>query len=316
MGEVYNMIDGKTAIIILNYNSSSDTLKCIQSIRKHVKSEYMIVVVDNASKPEDIQLLKKCLVQSDNLKLVCLRDNEGYSAGNNAGINVAMEHNVQSILIMNPDVIVQNDIVTIMKKKFSEDVAWIGPRIYDIDGGNGQRIKWNYTFARAIWDKKPLYYLGKMLSLTCAKKYDVNKELIYYGCVSGCCFLIDAQVFSEIGFFDDNVFLYAEEYIIGNKLKHINKKTCYAPEAIIEHHEGKTTRKNSNAFIDYHLYASEYYYLKRYEHLTRMEANIIQFLRKINFKLKGIANSAYNERYKQFANKLHEIDKGDYKINC
>ena len=36
--------------------------------------------------------------------------------------------------------------------------------------------------------------------------------------VSGCCFIIRSKIFEEINYFDSNVFLFGEEYILGEKL--------------------------------------------------------------------------------------------------
>ena len=47
------------SIIIINYNSSSYTLKCIETIIKYTKSlTYEIIVVDNNSKTSELQDLK------------------------------------------------------------------------------------------------------------------------------------------------------------------------------------------------------------------------------------------------------------------
>ncbi len=304
----------KSAIVILNYNSADDCLRCVSTIKKKFCDDYFIVIVDNASKEDDVHKLKEYFIESDAVKIIYLNENRGYSAGNNVGVQYALENGAEAIMIMNPDVTVRNDILSILAKSLGPEVAWVGPRIYDLDGNNGQKIKYIYDFKRAFWDKKPNYYLGKLLGYTNAIKYDVEKEMIFSGCVSGCCFLIDANVFKDIGMFDDNVFLYAEEYILGKKLQKIGKKSCYNPEALIDHYEGKSTRKISNAFIDYHLYISEYYYLKRYADLSKAQLIIIKTIRLLALYIKSKKNKDYKKRYIQFKKKMSEIDVGDYKI--
>ena len=54
-----------TAIVILNYNTASDTIGCINSIEAHNTAPVKYIVVDNGSSDEkEIKLLDDFFIQS------------------------------------------------------------------------------------------------------------------------------------------------------------------------------------------------------------------------------------------------------------
>ena len=81
--------------------------------------------------------------------------------------------------------------------------------------------------------------------------------------VSGCCFMMDRQTAELLYPLDENTFLYDEELIIGIKMKQANKQTWYNGKAIVEHHHGYTTQRNS-AFMQKCIRDSEQYYCREY----------------------------------------------------
>ena len=305
-----------TGIVVLNYNTYDATIECISAIEKRIKCEYKIYLVDNASEESCKDKLKNKYSSNCNVNTIFLDKNLGYSGGNNVGISTAINEGASEILILNSDVIILNDIVSIMKKELSSMVAIVGPKIYTPMRENGQFLRKNYTFASALTDKKPFYYVRKTFPKldSCYSVKNWDASITFEGMVSGCCFLISSDVFKQIGLFDDNVFLYAEEYILGKKLQNVNLMACYCPEAIIVHNHGASTRKIGNGFSDYHRYASLYYCFKRYCNPSKYQVNTIRFLTLTNFFLKSFFHPDFKENYIRLRTKVKEIDNGQFKI--
>lgn len=308
------MLLGETGIIILNYNTYEETKLCIESVKKNVKSNYCIYLVDNHSAKGCVKKLISNFSQDKDVKLILLEKNLGYSNGNNQGIRRAIKDGMERILILNPDVELINDVVWLMSQELTDQIVCVGPKIYDIDGNNGQRIRKNYTFGLALFNKKPFYYLRHIFNKDNYFRYNPNDRFEFFGSLSGCCFLIDASIFKKINGFDSNVFLYSEEYILGKKLEKLGKKCCYSPTAKIMHKEGTSTKKISNAFVDYHIYVSEYYLLSEYCGLTRVQLKFIKLVRVANFFLKSIFYNGYWKRFNMLLQKFKEIDRGNLKI--
>ena len=118
----------KNAIIILNYNDWENTKLLVQDIKKYKTLDY-IIIVDNKSTDDSIIELKK--LESDKIILLEAKENNGYAAGNNIGIQYAIEKlNVENIIISNPDIIVrEKDLEVLLSDLENENVSVIAPVI-------------------------------------------------------------------------------------------------------------------------------------------------------------------------------------------
>jgi len=98
----------KLAFVILNFNSSKETLRLIEEIESQSwGSEVGIFVVDNNSCENEREILGAEFAKSINPKLkhIFLRQNYGYAVGNNKGIELAKSDGYNTIVISNPDII-------------------------------------------------------------------------------------------------------------------------------------------------------------------------------------------------------------------
>lgn len=300
-------------IIILNYNTPRETDNCITSIRENTKSVYRIYLVDNKSSDECRNDLVDRYSKSDDVKLILSDSNLGYSGGNNLGTVEAIKDGAERLLIVNSDVVFNNDVATILESCIKKDVAIAGPQVRRSDETNGQLMMHTYSFKYAVADRQPFAWLASHLGIRNAYISAGDKDLIFDGMVSGCCFMADSAITEEGKLFDDNTFLYSEERIMGLRLKKRHLKVEYCPEAKIHHLEGKSTG-GGNPFADYHRYASDYYCLVKYGNLNTLQKGIIKSLRLFNFKIKSLKDKSYRDRYNQLKRKYREIDHGDYKI--
>ena len=98
----------KTAIVILNYNDLETTKKMINSIKDY-KSLDLIVIVDNKSKDNSYQELKR--LENEKIKLLETDNNLGYACGNNYGLEFLKDKNVKNVIVSNPDIEVSENAV-------------------------------------------------------------------------------------------------------------------------------------------------------------------------------------------------------------
>ncbi len=105
--------------------------------------------------------------------------------------------------------------------------------------------------------------------------------------VSGCCFMMDGQTAEFLYPLDENTFLYDEELIIGIKMQQANKQTWYNGKAIVEHHHGYTTQRNS-AFMQKCIRDSEQYYCREYLHAPSVVLRVLYIYRNVLAWIRGI----------------------------
>ena len=271
-------------IVILNYNTWSLAVKCIESIKKTASNLPMkIYVVDNCSKERplenDIAYIK------NNSIFIKTDRNMGYSAGNNYGLSKAISDNCEYIMIVNTDVEFVDDSIQEMYSflKKNKEIGIVAPQIYDI----------NNTFS-PIYMITKLTAIGKLKNMLLKtpfrflfanfEKEFIRKEEIYTPLkvfsVSGCCFMMSRKCATSIYPLDENTFLYEEEYILGVILERLNITAFVIPNTHVIHAHGKSTEKKPlsayEAFID-----SEQYYMREYLNTNVVLRYFIYIIRNI-----------------------------------
>ena len=172
-----------------------------------------------------------------------------------------------------------------------------------------------YSYVYALVDRMPFFWFSKKFGWFNSHIVPTQDNLVYEGMVSGCCFIVRKDILnSDHTLFDDNVFLYSEERILGIKIRELGYLVKYCPKTFIFHIEGNSTSKISSAFADYHRYISDYYTVVRYCTTNGFQRLLFKVLRLANFKGKVLKNSDYKERYRLLKRKMKEIDNHDYKI--
>jgi len=89
------------SVIIVTWNSDKEVEDCVNSLirfNKNIPAE--IIIIDNASKDNTVNILKNYSVQNDFIKIILNEDNKGFTVANNQGIKIAKGENV---LLLNPD---------------------------------------------------------------------------------------------------------------------------------------------------------------------------------------------------------------------
>ncbi len=229
------------AILLINYNSSEYTQKCISSILDQTTRTltYQIIVVDNASEKVDFENLSSSIatLPDDIVQLHRSRFNTGFGGGNMHGIQFA---NAKYYLFLNNDTLLIDDPVKVCYDfmEAHSEVAICGPQIYNEK--NEKTVSFDHftSFAREVFGRKA----PEILFSKPNRKKEYSKPLsVDY--VNGSFMFFRAEDFDKIGGFDTNIFLYFEECDICYRLKKKNRKTYFIPNASYMHHQGVSVDK-------------------------------------------------------------------------
>ena len=82
-------------ILILNWNGKEDTIKCIESLKKIDYPNYQIIIIDNNSTDNSINIFKE---KYPNIMILENKKNLGYAEGNNVGIRHALKNKADYVL--------------------------------------------------------------------------------------------------------------------------------------------------------------------------------------------------------------------------
>lgn len=208
------------ALIVLNYNSYDDTCRCVDSIIAFGE-DFHIVIVDNASPDGSGGRLKDHYSDITQVSVLMSEHNGGYGAGNNIGIQYAENHlSCDKVAILNPDVVIPSAGVLwamICVLEDHPDIGIVGATIMNRDGS----FNLNYS----AWNLAPVGGFVEKQSLRTKRYdrpfsgYDYAPGIARIDCVAGCFFMARLSCMKKIGYFDENIFLYNEEDVIGIKCK-------------------------------------------------------------------------------------------------
>ena len=119
--------------VILNYKTYQDTIKCVQSIVNTIDTDnYFIVIVDNGSDNESLEVLNKEYEKDDKIAVLDAEKNLGFSKGNNVGIKYLRDlYDFQYIVVLNSDIILfqSNFFKTVDALYEKNHFAVLGPMI-------------------------------------------------------------------------------------------------------------------------------------------------------------------------------------------
>jgi len=292
-------------IVILNYNTPDDVLECVESIRKGTSVDYKIYVVDNCSTDGSYKLLQEKYENEADIVVLESDRNGGYSYGNNIGIKRACDDSCDYILISNPDIVYFDKAIDTMYDTLvrQTNVAVVGPSTPSLDQDESQLLRKVYRPQVYFFSKKPFLYLSKIfhdLKTEFDYPQDMTSTYCFEGMVRGCCFLIPSRLFSEIGFFDDNVFLYSEEWIIAKKIADRGLLCAFEPKAKALHKEATSTKQVGTGFRSFHLYLSSYYYLKYYSGCGKGYLVFTYLQNLLSYMLKSVTNQSYRKLLHSF----------------
>lgn len=219
----------RVAVIVLNYNSSEDCRRCVESLKKQEGVELEIVIVDNASAPADKVAVEALCAEYD-CTFIAAEENRGYNAGNNIGLRYAADKGYDFALIANPDMLFpQSDYVRTLLETMRkvDDIVVCGSDIVGLDGKHQSPMNrdgnWRQSFG---WVKDILNRNNKD-----TQDYIDNYSRSHYCCkVSGCCLMVRMDFLKSIHYFDEGVFMYCEEAILSRQVEQLGKKMFYTAE--------------------------------------------------------------------------------------
>lgn len=295
------------AVVILNYNTFEDTVVCVDSIKKYTAcSSYKIFVVDNASPDKSGQLLASKYAQDDQVQVLASEKNLGFSGGNNIGIRKALEEGFEHVYLLNSDIILQNDAFAFMQEAFAsnKDVAVVGPSIYNPKGEYVQFARHGITTRSYLTSKKFLkaFFPGQK-NKSRFIDYPTDKDFIFNGMVSGCCFGMTSAFIKQNNCLDENLFMYYEEDILAYVLQKANKKAMIVNESRVIHNEGVATQKKGSGkmlFTRFYRWTSVIYVLLNYAKLNRFVCKLLSLQNIGNWLLMSLYNKKYRESLRAF----------------
>jgi len=273
-------------IVIVNYLNYSVTIDYIRnsiSLQEDIDPE--IVIVDNASPNESFRLFVESFGANGCISVLRSPENSGYATGNNIGIRFLEKKECDFILISNSDIFLDDKYLLIkMIKKYNqlENVAFVSPVMSVKDRVCPEFSAWKLPdrLKEILSSTFLLRILGsRYLARYYYKIEEGNEICLRVDCLGGSFFLGAVDIFRRINYFDENIFLYYEETILGLKIRNNNLNNYLIQDLKYNHYQAHTINTIFSPAEKYRmLLKSKLYYWKTYCRAGRIFLFILKFL--------------------------------------
>ncbi len=267
--------------IILNYNDPETTISLVTTIVNY-KILDSIVIVDNCSTDDSVSRLQA--VAGGKVHLISTEKNGGYGYGNNQGIRYAYGTlHASHVLIANPDVKVTEGCIQAMKDSFLK-ISRLGVAAAVTRDGAGEVALSSWRINGLMGDLLDTGLItrrifARWLNDRPELKADLEKErYVYVDAVLGSLFMADISALMESGLYDEEVFLYYEEKILGFQLKKKGYGTVLLLNQSYVHLHSVSINKNVKSILKKQaiLHKSKLHYYKNYLGINQFQECLVK----------------------------------------
>ena len=273
----------KLSISIVNYNGGDYLYKCLDSLKKvSAELEFDVYVIDNNSKDGSMEKVEKDFPQFSYIKN---DKNLGFGKAHNI---VLKKVKTPYVLTLNPDCEVPSGTLKYMFD-FMEKNNEIGLstcKIIKADGSPDEAAHrafptpWN-SFLYLFFKKDNGYH---MTNANMTESHEIDSAV-------GAFMFIRKSVLEQVGYFDEDYFLYGEDIDLCFRIKRAGYKIFYVPQVEIlhvkgvssgikEHSKGQSsaTKQTKNLALNYFYSTMKIFYKKHYAKKYPFFVNWIAYL--------------------------------------
>lgn len=272
----------KVSCVIVNYNDAKTTERLVREIYAYSSLD-AVVMVDNCSTDDSRERLEALAFELGRERVILLsaKGNKGYGGGNNLGITYSYETlQVDYVLIANPDVEFSDVLVSRLARMLARhgQLGAAAPLMEDAQFGR-QRNGWPL---HGLWGSLarsgPVCrrVLGSLLEYS--PSHFQGKQAVYVDVVHGSLLMVDALKMLECGGYDEKVFLYQEEEILGYKMLDRGWRTALLLTDRYIHRHGQSISKSYKDVWQRQRIRNQsaMYYYKNYLGINRLEEWIVR----------------------------------------
>jgi GT2 family glycosyltransferase len=223
------------SVIVVNHNGQKYLNKCLSSLADQCADDFEVIIVDNGSTDGSEKNIKSWLPDS---KLIKLHINKGYSGALNEGIRYAKG---DYILALNNDTVLDRHFIASIRLPMEADVS-VGMCASKMLLPDGRINSTGICLSRsgAAWDRG--------MFQPDEGQFDQPGEV--FGPCGGAA-LYRREMLDEIGYFDEDFFLYMEDVDVAFRGRLAGWQCVYVPQAVVLHHHSGTSGYGSDLSVYY-----------------------------------------------------------------
>jgi GT2 family glycosyltransferase len=246
---------------------------CVLSVQKAIQNlDAEIIVVDNISSDDSCAMMK---LRFPNIKLIENKENLGFPKGNNIGVKEAKG---EFICILNPDTVVAEDtfekVLSFVSSRArhpersrgtSDYLGIVGCKLIDGTGNflpeskRGVPTPW-VAFTKIFGLYKISNVFGKYYAQHLTENQTGKVDILV-----GAFMVMKRELYNELGGFDENCFMYADDIDLSYRALLLKKQNYYFHETTVIHYKGESTVRDET-YMKRFQEAMNFFYKKHFNY--------------------------------------------------
>jgi GT2 family glycosyltransferase len=270
----------KVFVITLNWNGKKWLEDCLASVLAMDYPNFEVVMVDNGSTDESVAFVRQ---KFPSVHVVENGKNLGYARGFNAGLEYAAKRGTEYFMIMNNDTVIDRAALSALVETAHafRKAGFVTGKIYFYDRPE--------TFQSVGKKEDPIVWGGDHIGWgeKDVGQYETSEERVFLDDVMT---LVDRRLYDEVGGYDPQFFLQAEEFDWQARAKQKGWKFYYTPKAKLWHRVSMSMGGGGSPIGRYFDVRSTMVVMARYFRLWRFLRYYIYTLYKVTDNLfRGLA---------------------------
>lgn len=250
-------MSSRVAVVIVNYESGSDTAAALRSLLWSSRRPEVFVVVDNASQDDSLAQAEQAC---PGLLVIRNTENVGFAKAANQGMALAQSQAVTHIWLFNPDARAHQETLTSLVAATERyPKALLSPLIFDTKG--------------AIW------FAGGKISW--ARMRAVHRKTVTgqsQDFLTGCALFLPVAALEIVGGFDEAFFLYYEDADYSLRARQRGYELRVIAEARVDHAEISQTNPRKTYFL---VFSGLQFFFKHATGVQRLYIRIYATIRRL-----------------------------------
>jgi len=216
-------VSERLAVVIVHWQDAAETLACVESLAAEPPDQ--VVVVDNGSREPVTDVLAR---RAAHVEVVRVPENRGYAGGANVGIERALAHGADLVLLLNNDARLYPGAQAAARRALAADqrIAVVGARVVTREDPGRLWLAWGDVTYRQ--------------SLVALRGADVPDGAAWRAprdvdWIAGCAMWFRAEALRALGLLDEAFFAYHEEVDWCARARTAGWRVVYRPDAVVTH---------------------------------------------------------------------------------
>jgi len=249
-----NRRKGQISVVVVTYNSAETVQRCLRSIHSN-SAVSRIVVIDNHSSDATAAQVQEVMFDEPRLRFFRNGRNHGFAMACNQGASALAE---PWVAFINPDVYLDSDTLGRLLTHAMErpGAGLLGVELHDVAGETDRNSRRQdislYRLLRDIGDRDSVYV-------------EANGEpLQQVEAVSGALMLMPSNLFVQLGGFDEEFRMHAEDLDMCRRVRDAGYEVVVANDIRALHIGGVSSRSHP-LWVEWQKHRSLWRYFRKFE---------------------------------------------------